>query len=56
MLAYTCKHCKRITVLGYVNEYNEHFCNETCYRLYCATHGYEADINKLRPINNIFNK
>jgi hypothetical protein len=52
MLAYDCKQCKTISIMGYKNEYNEFFCSVKCYELYCAIHGYDADVSKLQPINN----
>ena len=51
MLAYDCKHCGRFTIGGYVNEYNEHFCDKICYQLYCGIHGYEVHLEKLKEIS-----
>ena len=50
MLAYECKHCGKIIIGGYENEYNEHFCSKTCYKLYCGIHGYDVCLDKLQKI------
>lgn len=51
MLAYMCKNCKQFTVLGMVNEYDEHFCDEECYKEYCERHGYGIHMDKLIQID-----
>lgn len=50
MFAYNCKQCKKMIVGGYINEFNEHFCNETCYKLYCGIYGYEVHLEKLKKV------
>lgn len=50
MLAYDCKRCKKITIGGYINEYDEHFCSKKCYKLYCDINGYEVHLEKLKQI------
>lgn len=50
MLAYTCKHCKKIILWGCINEYYEHFCNEKCYIEYCKKHNYEPHTENLKFI------
>ena len=50
MLAYDCKQCGRITIGGYVNEFDEHFCSQECYKIYCGIHGYEVHLEKLEKI------
>ena len=56
MLAYNCKQCKKITVSGYVNELDEHFCSEKCYKTYCEKNGYTINWNNLKkaktPLSN----
>ena len=56
MLAYVCKNCGQVTVLGYVNEYNEHFCTKECYKRYCEKHGYDLNLDKLAQIKRIITK
>jgi hypothetical protein len=51
MLVYECKQCGQFTIHGFKNEYGEHFCRESCYDVYCATHGYEAHHEKLEYVN-----
>lgn len=55
MTAYLCENCKKILLCGVVNEYNQHFCNEKCYKKYCKKNGYEAHPEKLYKIKSIFN-
>lgn len=50
MIAYKCKNCNRLIVWGCINKYNEHFCNEKCYKKYCASNNYEANTDELRFI------
>lgn len=52
MLAYDCENCKQITVLGYVNEFNEHFCDERCYLEYCEKNHFEPHLDKLQLVKN----
>jgi hypothetical protein len=52
MLAYPCKYCKRFTVLGYVNKYDEHFCTEACYQKYCNDHNYNYNPEDIWEIDN----
>lgn len=50
MLAYKCKQCGRFIILGLINEYGEHFCDERCYKLYCAINSYEVHLEKLQKV------
>ena len=50
MLVYNCKHCGKMIIGGYVNEFDEHFCSENCYKIYCAIHGYEVHTEKLHRV------
>lgn len=52
LLADKCKYCGRLTVWGYINEFNERFCNKSHYQLYCAVNGYEVHNENLKPVNN----
>ncbi|MDE6946269.1 MAG: hypothetical protein K2P14_03680 [Anaeroplasmataceae bacterium] len=52
MLAYNCKNCKKVTILGYRNEFNEHFCDERCYLEYCEKHHYMPHLDRLKQIKN----
>lgn len=56
MLVYRCKQCKKFTIAGYINEYEEHFCSHKCYKFYCNIHGYEPHLEKLIPTTIIYNK
>jgi len=47
---YNCKQCKKITVDGYINEFNEHFCCEKCYKNYCEAHNYTINWNNLKKM------
>lgn len=51
MLAYMCKKCGQFTVLGYVNQYDEHFCDQDCYQKYCEAHDYEYNPNDIWEID-----
>ena len=51
MLAYMCKKCGQFTVLGYVNQYDEHFCDQECYQKYCEAHDYEYNPNDIWEID-----
>lgn len=53
MLAYDCKNCKQITVLGYVNEFNEHFCDKRCYLEYCEKNHFEPYLDRLQLVKNV---
>ncbi len=55
MLAYTCENCKKIIFWGCVNEYNQHFCDEKCYKKYCEENKYEPHLEKLYKIKTLFN-
>ena len=50
MLAYDCKQCKKITIGGYVNEFDEHFCSEKCYKKYCEKNNYVINWNNLKEV------
>lgn len=50
MLVYQCKSCGKLLIGGVANEYNEHFCNEKCYKKYCETNNYEVHTEKLKTI------
>ena len=47
---YHCKQCKKITVNGYINEFEEHFCSKKCYENYCVNNGYEVCLNNIKPV------
>lgn len=51
MLVHQCKYCKKFTIHGYENEFNECFCDKSHYQLYCAQHGYEAHDENLKPVS-----
>lgn len=55
MLAYNCKQCKQFTVAGYINELNEHFCSEKCYKSYCEINGYNLNWNNLKRVKSPLN-
>ena len=55
MLAYMCKYCGQFTILGYENDYDEHFCSLECYKKYCNKNDYTYDPEDIRPIRNILN-
>ena len=50
MLAYDCIQCGKIIIGPYENEYNQHFCSEKCYEIYCGIHGHEVHKEKLHKI------
>lgn len=50
MVAFECKQCKTIFVGGYVNEYEEHFCTEKCYKNYCNINNFPISMDKLTKI------
>lgn len=54
MLAYTCKHCRKIILWGCINEYHEHFCSEKCYLDYCYSNGFVPHTEKLQRIKGAF--
>ena len=56
MLAYMCENCKKITLWGCVNEFEQHFCNEECYKKYCKKYNYEPHLDKLYRIKTIFSR
>ena len=51
MLVYQCENCGVLTIGGYVNEFNQHFCKEKCYEEYCKKNNYEIHLNKLRCVH-----
>lgn len=53
MLAYKCKNCSRFSVWPLVNEFNEHFCNEECYKKYCNKYQYAIHLDKLKEVNYV---
>ena len=48
MLFYKCKQCGQFTTHGLVNEFNEHFCRETCYKRYCESNSHEPHLERLK--------
>lgn len=50
MLAHKCKQCRCITTKGYINEFDEHFCRESCYKKYCNIHNYEIHLERLKEV------
>lgn len=50
MLAYVCKNCGQFTVLGYVNEFDEHFCNQDCYEKFCEKNHYAIHLDRLKEM------
>ena len=56
MLAYICKNCELFTVLGYVNEYHEHFCTIECYEEYCRKNNYTYNPDNLKLVRNALTK
>ena len=54
MLAYNCENCNKIILWGCVNEFEQHFCDEKCYKEYCKRYKYEAHPEKLYKIKSIF--
>ena len=54
MLAYTCENCQQIKIWGCMNELNQFFCDEECYKKYCEKHNYEPHLEKLYKLKTIF--
>ena len=50
MLVYECKHCGQLVWDGMINEFEEVFCNRTCYERYCIDNGYEPHQENLKPL------
>lgn len=50
LVVYECKQCGQVTITGYINEYDEHFCSKTCYKNYCRDHNYMTNLEKLKEI------
>ena len=55
MIAYMCKNCGKFTIAGYINEFNEHFCTETCYKTYCKNHKHEPNMKHIWKLNTSLN-
>lgn len=55
MLVYECENCKKWTIGGFSNEFEEHFCNEKCYKEYCEKNNYSIHLDRLRKINPTLN-
>ena len=53
MLAYKCKNYGRFSVWSLVNEFDEHFCNEECYKKYCEKHHYAIHLDRLKEVNYV---
>lgn len=53
MLAIRCEHCDQFSLIGYENEYGEHFCSKECYTFHCVDNHSEIDLNKIKPIENM---
>lgn len=54
MLAYRCENCKQINLWGYLNEFDQFFCDENCYDEYCLKNDYERHFNKLHKLKTPF--
>ena len=50
VLVYECKNCGQVLFDGLVNEFDEVFCNRSCYEQYCAENNYEVHQEKLKPL------
>lgn len=50
IIGYRCKYCGQFTLLGCRNEYDEHFCDETCYLDYCKKYNYRPHLEVLKYI------
>lgn len=50
MLAIRCIQCGQFSILGYENEFGEHFCSEDCYKWHCLDNGYLVSMDKFKPI------
>jgi hypothetical protein len=55
LLAHMCKYCGQFTLLGYVNDYDEHFCSQECYEKYCNKNDYTYSPKDIRIIRNPLN-
>lgn len=53
MLAYMCKNCGQFTISPLINEFNEHFCNEECYKKYCDKYQYIIYLDRLKEVNYV---
>ena len=53
MLAYMCKNCGQFTIRPLVNEFNEHFCNEDCYKNFCERRHYTIHLDRLKEVNYV---
>lgn len=53
MLACKCKNCGRFSVWPLVNEFNEYFCNEKCYKKYCNKYQYTIHLDRLKEVNYV---
>lgn len=51
MLAFTCENCRRFSIKGYKNEYEEYFCSITCYEKYCEKNGFKSQLSNLKEVN-----
>lgn len=56
VLAYCCKECGRFTILGYENEFDEHFCSLDCYKKYCENNGYDYNPEHIHENNEALMK
>lgn len=50
MIIHECKNCGQIIFDGLVNEFDEIFCNRSCYEQYCTENNYDIRIDMLRPL------
>ena len=48
MLAYKCRNCGRFSIWPLVNEFNECFCNEKCYKKFCEKNNYNTNLEELK--------
>lgn len=54
MIVYQCENCGKMIIWGCINEYNQHFCNEICYKKYCEKNGYKFNLEELYKIRTVF--
>lgn len=50
MLVYMCRNCRQFTIKPLINEFEEAFCCEECYKKYCEKHNYVIQLDHLLRI------
>ena len=53
MLAYKCRNCGKFTINPLVNEFNEHFCDKNCYKIFCKRKHYAIHLDRLKEVNYV---